>query len=367
MMYFDVLCSDRLSGGSVINSQNSKKIRPGIVEVATAAKVSTATVDRVLNNRGGVREATVRRVMQAAEELGYVLPTRQPDVAQTTSRKLIFLLPTGTNPYLQQLAALIRSEDGVPSPFNVRCDCHFVKGFDPVALADAIKSYRSKGDGLAVMGIEHPVVREAINQVSKKGTPVVTIVSDVSHCERAAFVGLDNRGVGRTAAYLLARFCECRQGEVALIAGSLSYLAHNEREMGFLSLMEESFPGLHVVGVREGHDDFMENYQLTVSLLQHHPNLIGIYNIGGSSGGIANALREAGKADSVVLVGHGLSEDTRALLIDGTMDIVISQDPVTIVQNVCHIFSNIYAGLQPENRIPEIAMRIIFKENLPLR
>jgi len=43
------------------------------------------------------------------------------------------------------------------------------------------------------MGIEHPVVREAINQVSKRGTPVVTIISDVSHCDRAAFVGLVQR------------------------------------------------------------------------------------------------------------------------------------------------------------------------------
>lgn len=365
MIDFDGICGDSYLGGTDINVQNIKQSRPGIVEIAAAAQVSTATVDRVLNNRGGVRKATVVRVLQAAEDLGYMpklLPSASP---QAKPGRLIFLLPAGTNPYLQQLAALIRSTACVPSPFNVLCDCHFVKGFDPAALADAIRCSGAKGDGLAVMGLEHPVVREAINEVSRKGTPVVTIVSDVSRCERAAFVGLDNRSVGRTAAYLLGRFCGRQDGEVALIAGSLGYLAHNEREMGFLSLMEESFPGLRIVGVREGHDDFMENYQLTVSLLEQHPDLVGIYNIGGSSGGVASALREAGKASSIVFIGHGLSDDTRALLIDGTMDVVISQDPVTIVQNVCHIFSNISGGLQPEDRVPEIAMRIIFRENLP--
>lgn len=150
-----------------------------------------------------------------------------------------------------------------------------------------------------------------------------------------------------------------------LVGGSLSYLAHNEREMGFFSLMQESFPGLRVTGVREGHDDFVENYHLTVSLLEQHPDLVGIYNIGGSSGGVANALREVRKSRPIVFIGHGLSDDTRALLIEGTMDVVISQDPATIVHDVCHIFSNIQKGYAPNDRIPEIAMRIITRENLP--
>lgn len=344
----------------------NENTRPGIVEVAKAAKVSTATVDRVLNSRGGVREATANRVLRAATELGYIDERQKPHAQQAAPQKIIFLLPSGTNPYLLQLSGLIRSKDCVPPPYNVRCDCQFVTGFDPHALAEAIHCYGAKCDGLALMGIEHPVVREAINQVTRKGTPVVTIISDVSHCERAAFEGLDSIAVGRTAAYLLARFCGDQDGEVALIAGSLSYLAHNEREMGFLSLMQEEFPQPRIIGVREGHDDFTENYQLTVALLEQHPDLMAIYNIGGSSGGVARALREAGKDQSIVFIGHGLTDDTRALLIEGTMDVVVSQDPLTLVHNVCQIFTNIGGGLAPTHRVPESAMRIIFRENLPL-
>lgn len=364
MIKFDGYCGPT-SEINDINMQNGKQSRPGIVEIAKTAQVSTATVDRVLNKRGGVREATIIRVQQAAEALGYIPNPALAANLHGKPSKLVFLLPEGTNPYLQQLAALIRTSDCVPAAFNVQCTCHFVKGFDPIALAEAIQCYGAKSDGIAVMGLEHPVVREAINERSRKGTPIMTIISDVSRCDRAAFVGLDNRSTGRSAAYLLARFSKQQKGEVALIAGSLNYLAHNEREMGFLSLMDESYPGMQIVGVREGHDDFMENYQLTVALLRQHPNLVGIYNIGGSSGGVARALREAGKAGSIIFIGHGLSDDTRALLVDGTMDIVISQDPVTIVQNVCHIFSNIRNEQQVEDSVPKTAMRIIFRENLP--
>ena len=45
--------------------------RPTLKDVAVAAGVGTATVDRVLNKRGNVREATARRILKAARLVGY--------------------------------------------------------------------------------------------------------------------------------------------------------------------------------------------------------------------------------------------------------------------------------------------------------
>ncbi len=45
--------------------------RPTISDVAEAAGVSVATVDRVLNGRHPVREETARRVYDAATQIGY--------------------------------------------------------------------------------------------------------------------------------------------------------------------------------------------------------------------------------------------------------------------------------------------------------
>ena len=45
--------------------------RPTITDLARAADVSVATVDRVLNARHRVREATAERVLGAAEAIGY--------------------------------------------------------------------------------------------------------------------------------------------------------------------------------------------------------------------------------------------------------------------------------------------------------
>ena len=45
--------------------------RPTITDLAKAAGVSVATVDRVLNGRHKVREETARRVYDAANAIGY--------------------------------------------------------------------------------------------------------------------------------------------------------------------------------------------------------------------------------------------------------------------------------------------------------
>jgi len=195
--------------------------------------------------------------------------------------------------------------------------------------------------------------------------PVATLISDLSHSRRVAYVGLDNRAAGRTAGHLIGRFIGPRKGKVAMIAGSLSYRGHEEREMGFLHIMREMFPELDVVGVREGRDDAEQNYRLARNLLDQHPDLIGLYNIGGASDGVGRALKEVRRTHKVVFVGHGLTPDTRALLIDGAMDAVITQSPHTTVMNVVHIFVNLRDRRDVLARVEPVRISIVLRDNLP--
>ena len=169
---------------------------------------------------------------------------------------------------------------------------------------------------------------------------------------------------GRTAGQLIARFIGPRRAKVAMIAGSLSYRAHEEREMGFLHLFEELYPDIEVVGLREGHDDEAKNYRQTKTLLGQHPDLAGIYNIGGGPEGIARALKEAGRQD-VVFVGHGLTPETRGLLVDGTMDAVITQQPLATLMSCVAIFANLRAGRPAAEGTARPGIEIVLRENLP--
>jgi len=164
---------------------------------------------------------------------------------------------------------------------------------------------------------------------------------------------------------LLGRFLAGRRGKVGMIAGSLSYRGHEEREAGFQQLLHERFPELEIVGLREGHDDPERNYAQTRVLLAHHPDLVGLYNIGGSTGGIGRALKEAGLDQRVTLVGHELTPDTRGLLMDGTLDAVISQNPQIEIMNCVRILTNLREHKEPLAGVEPLRIGIVLRENMP--
>jgi LacI family transcriptional regulator len=336
-----------------------------ITDVARLAAVSTATVDRVLNQRTGVRPITVQRVLKAAAELAYLPADDLYKVMATKPLHLVFLLPAGTNTFLRMLGDSVSYSQEHWAPFNVKCQAVWIESFNPEVLARSLLRYGKRADGIAFMALEHPVVREAVQLLADRGVATVTLISDISSSRRVAYVGLDNRAAGRTAAYLIGRFIGPKPAKVALIAGSRSYRAHGERESGFLHLIEEMFPAIEVVGLREGQDDIEKNYRQARALLKQHPELAGIYNIGGAHDGVARALKEAGRQHDVVYIGHGLASDTRALLIDGSMDAVITQNPQAAISSCVRIFINLRDRRDVLSGVETPRSLVIFRENLP--
>jgi ABC-type sugar transport system substrate-binding protein len=102
-----------------------------------------------------------------------------------------------------------------------------------------------------------------------------------------------------------------------------------------------------VVGLCEGHDDADRNYRQTRMLLGQHPDLAGIYNIGVAAAGVARALKEMNRAHDVVFIGHGLTSDTRSLLMEGTMDAVITQNQLNTMMSCVGIFNNLRGEAEP--------------------
>ena len=339
--------------------------RSRVADLAHAAGVSTATVDRVLHGRGNVRTATAQRVLRAAAALQYLPEADLWRALQPSPMELAFLLPAGTNRYLRMLGDSVGAAAAALAPYNVRCRAHFIDSFDPVRVAAALRRHGQRAQGVAFMALEHPRVREAVDDLAERGVPVVTLISDLAPSRRVATVGIDNRAAGRTAATLIGRFLGPRRGPVAMIAGSLSYRGHEEREMGFIGLMREAFPQLQVVGVREGGDDAQTNYRQACALLRQHPDLVGLYNIGGGAEGVGRALQERRGGERVVFVAHGLTPDTRALLIDGTLDAVLNQHPQTMILNTVRIFTNLRDGRSASAGVEPMRISIVLRESLP--
>lgn len=338
--------------------------RPAANDVAALAGVSPATVDRVLNRRPNVRSATAQRVIEAAMELRYLPAHDLYTALRPKPMQLTFILPSGNNRYLRMLGAYIASDTGQHRTFNVDCRCVFVESFNAAALSAAIALHGRRSDGIAFMALDDDQVRAAASKVVGAGKPVLTLISDLPRSGRLAYVGLDNNAVGRTAARLIGQMTGSSHGQIGLIAGSLVYQAHREREAGFRALIAERFPQLKVVKVHEGHDDATENYQAARNLLTRQPKLSAIYNIGGASTGVTRALREY-SLRRICFVGHGLSPDTRRMLVDGVMDFAMTQSHENTVLNAVRIFTNFRDGRRPLDGVEPLSINLVTGENLP--
>ena len=335
-------------------------MRQTIGDIARAARVSTATVDRVLNERQGVRGVTRARVIAAARAIGY-LPDAEPapPCAPAPGLRSAERAQHVHGPAGGHLAGLGEARAG-----EVEVRVHRVDGFSPEALAASLRELQGTSAGIGIIALDHPLVREAIREAAAVGTPVLTLVSDIAHAPRIAYVGIDNRNAGRLAGHLLGRFVPGSAGEVALFAGSLSYRGHEEREMGFRHILADEFPSLRIVELREVRDDLERSYREASRLLADRPQLRGIYNIGAGNRGIARALEEAGRSREIVFIGHELTEHTRRFLLSGTMDAAIDQNPRVEAREAIDRLLHAARGEHVPDPMP-IRIHAIFRENMP--
>ena len=340
-------------------------MRTTIDEIARAAEVSTATVDRVLNKRAGVGARTKASVLQVAQRLGYFEGRESEfDLSQhlLPKLKLDFLLPTAKNQFMDVLRKEIENQAGVRENLDVRVVG--VDGINPRQLAEKVRALEGLSDGIGIVALDHPDVREAIRIVSARGTKVVTIASDISYVPRVAYVGIDNRAAGRLAGYLMNRFYSgVGSGKVALFSGSLSYRGHEEREMGFRHILSEESPQLQIVEQLEMMDDPDKAFEIAMEVLDRHADLSAIYNVGAGNSGIAKALRAKNLRRHVLLIGHEATEDTRELLLDGTLDAVIDQNPRVEAREALNALEAAITGKYFEKHAPRL--QVIFRENIP--
>ena len=334
-------------------------MRATVNDVAREAGVSVATVDRVLNNRAGVRERTRLLVAESARRLGY-LPSSAEPVLDGAAVRLDFALPAGSNPFILDLRHQLEAQARPGLEVRVAA----IEGFNPDTLAAALLDYRGRSDGVGVVALDHPTVREAIRALSASGVPVVTLASDILYVPRVAYIGIDNRAAGRLAGYLMRRFLGSdRPAEVALFAGSLSYRGHEEREMGFRHLIAEEAPNLRIVDLREMKDDAERAYVEAGLALDAHPRLAGVYNIGGGTSGIARALKERGRERAVTFIAHDITGENRRLLLDSTLDAVIDQNARVEAREAVSVLEKAARGLTVAPH--PLRVHAIFKENIP--
>jgi LacI family transcriptional regulator, galactose operon repressor len=338
-------------------------------DIARQAGVSLATVDRVLHNRPGVRPDTVRRVKEAIERNSFQPHVAAAELARGRARRFAFVMPSGPNLFMQQIQSYLREMSAWLSARRLAVEMVATDVFDASVLASSLEGLVGGYDGVAVVALDHPSVRAAINDLVDGGAKVVTLVSDVPSSRRHHYVGIDNIAAGRTAGALVGRLVGARSGaspgKVAIVAGSQGLRDHAERIFGFNQVMASEFSGLSVLPVLEGRDEDERSAQLLARLLGKHPDIVGLYNVGAGTQGVAKALFDSGREKQIVFVGHDVTVLTRKLLLQGVMDAAISQNPGHEARAAVRVLLALARSEPILSEQEKIRIDIVMRDNLP--
>lgn len=299
-----------------------RKRSPRLIDIAQTAGVGIATVNRVLNDSGKASASTREKVIQAARQLG--AQRVMPEVHRGLTR-FDFVFARSQTPFFERLQLAL---ERYVQLLDRRIVVHR-HAFDPAdesRIAAYIKKPPYRRNGLIVVVHDTPVLREAVHSVLRQGVPVVTLMSDLSDVSNLHYAGINNMQAGRSAAYFMGRLAQ-QPGRIVVLSNDLSFRAHRDRTNGFLAVVQQRFAHLECLPVVQVYDDADRAFAAVHAQLREAGSLPvrGIYHSGAGSHGIAQALRK--HHQPLVWVGHELTDEHRSYLVNGSMDLIIDQDP----------------------------------------
>jgi LacI family transcriptional regulator len=344
-------------GRGVAAGRPAGRLKAKLADVARLAGVGSATVDRVLNERGNVAPETARKVIDAARQLK--LPRSLP-VPYRRGLRLDVILTRPETPFFERLnRAFIRV--AATLDHSVIVQRSFVDESKPRQVAERILA--TNGHAIVIYGQEDPAVIEAAATVTAGGIPVVAIVSDLPTSPRLAYVGINHYSAGRTAAFFMARLAP-RAGPVLALCHSFQYRAHADRISGFRDGLVDHNPDLVLGDILQGRDEQVLSERLVAEALRRSAGTVGIYNAGGANRAVERALAARGLAGQAVFIGHELNLHSARMLADGVMTLAIDQNPEEQARRAIELLLRRFGYHDTAGEPNEVPFTIYSPENL---
>lgn len=338
--------------------------RPTIVDLAEAAGVSVATVDRVLNGRARVREDTAQRVYEAAQKIGYhaaaLIGHRVQ--AELPALRIGIVLHKEKQAFYQAFRHAAEAAAATATGVRGRAVIAFSPSQSPADFVACMDQVAAQADVVAATAVTHMEVTDAVQRLQDRGLPCFALLNDFAQGIRQSYIGLNNLKVGRIAAHMIATAVH-RPGKVAVFVGGYRWHGHELRETGFRSYIREFAPQFTVLDTLVNLETRQLTYEATLDLLARHPDLRGIYCAGGGMEGAIAALREARQPGQVTLVVNELTPESRLALADRYVAMTICtplerlcQDLFTLARQARNLGTGPLPGqhfLQPDLFLPE--------------
>ncbi len=324
--------------------------RPTIADLARAAGVSVATVDRVLNARHRVREPTAERVLGAAVAIGFHgTPLLKSRLRSNVPERTFAFLLQREDAFYAQFGADLAAATLALTQFRARPVVDFAPDLSAGVVAERLLRLGEFAHAVAIVSVDHPRVSDAIATLKARGVPTFAILTELGAEAGAPYVGRDNRKEGRTAAWLIAKAAR-RPGKVGIIVGSHRFLCQETAEISFRAYLRENAPEFTPLEPLVNLEDPRIAYAATQDMIATHPDLVGLYICGGGKEGVIAGARDEQRSRGLAIVCNELTPAARAGLIDGVLTAVISTPTALLAERALAAMAA--AIVTPQETVP---------------
>jgi ribose transport system substrate-binding protein len=186
----------------------------------------------------------------------------------------------------------------------------------------------------------------AVVKANQSNVPVVIVdtrldpvASGEAGVKTASFIGSDNYEGGRIAARFIVEQSRGK-ANVAVLEGIPGHETGDSRLRGFRDGIKDT-PGIRIVASQPANWERDQGFNAFQNMLQAHPEIDTLFACNDMMAlGASEAIRAAGKAGSIRIVGFDAVEDARRAIRDGAMAGSVAQFPEEMgriaVENALH-------------------------------
>jgi LacI family transcriptional regulator len=348
-----------------LKKEPQSKLR--IKDIAELAQVSPGTVDRVLHNRGEVKEDTRLKILNIINDHSYTPNIIAKSLASKRNRVIAVLIPEATedNPYWNNPLIGINQTAIEISDFSTQVETYTFNPAEENSFIDtANEILKSVPDGV----VFNPAFNEASLAFSKNmeqlNIPFVFIDINLKNCKNLAYFGQDALKSGCVAAKLMAH-CMPENATIliAQLAEKKNVTEHMlQRENGFRNFFIKNEKPVNIISAEIDLLRITEPESSLDEIFDRHPEIKGIFVPNSRVFKVAEYL-ENSQISQKLVIGYDLIGDNVRFLKSGTVDFLLGQKPEEQGRKSIEAVFNFIMTKKRIEKINYSPIDIILKEN----
>lgn len=168
----------------------------------------------------------------------------------------------------------------------------------------------------------------AVERASAQGIPVFAHVTSSNTDKVLSAVVDDDLDIGRKQGEFMGRALG-GHGTVAMLNGPAAADWSSRRVQGFKETLQSRYPDIKIVAERNGIPDRADAQRLAEDVLSANPDLNGLFTVAdGMAMGAADAVKAAGRADTVTITTASFSREALPYMAKGLIRLNVDENPV---------------------------------------